>query len=267
MAEHTVKTIVFANQKGGVGKTTCAVNIGACTAKKGYKTLIVDCDPQGNATSGLGVDKRRLSASVYDVLINRVKSDEAIVATQVRGLSLIGSTIDLVGAELELVEATRREYRLADSLKELTDKFDFIYIDCPPSLGLMTLNALCAADAVVVPLLCEFYSLEGLSQLINTIRLVKRGNNPQLELLGVLINMYDGRLNLTVQVLEQIKKFFPGKLFSTPIPRSVRISEAPSHGMSISDYDKYSKGALAYMSVTDELIARAQRKDISNGKK
>ena len=154
MAEHTVKTIVFANQKGGVGKTTCAVNIAACTAKKGYKTLIVDCDPQGNATSGLGVDKRRLSASVYDVLINRVKSDEAIVATQVRGLSLIGSTIDLVGAELELVEATRREYRLADSLKELTDKFDFIYIDCPPSLGLMTLNALCAADAVVVPLLC-----------------------------------------------------------------------------------------------------------------
>ncbi|HPE94972.1 MAG TPA: AAA family ATPase [Bacillota bacterium] len=260
MTEKDIRTIVFANQKGGVGKTTSCVNIAACAAKKGFKTLLIDCDMQGNATSGLGIDKRNLALSVYDVLINRARAKDAVVSTKIKNLDLIGSTISLVGAEIELVDEQRREFRLADSIESLKNEYDLIFIDCPPSLGLLTMNALCAADAVVVPLLCEFYSLEGLSQLTKTIRLVKQSRNVSLELLGVLVNMYDGRLNLTMQVMDQIKRFFPQKLFSTPIPRNVRISEAPSHGMCISDYDRYSKGSIAYSMVTDELLERAGKK-------
>ncbi|MDL2287322.1 AAA family ATPase [Eubacteriales bacterium OttesenSCG-928-G02] len=252
------KTIAFSNQKGGVGKTTSAINISACLAMKGNRVLLVDSDPQGNATSGLGINKRKTSSSVYDLLIGRAKGTEVINKTALQNLDCIPSSMDLVGAEIELVDSERREYKLKDALLPLYELYDFIIIDSPPSLGLVTLNALAASDAVVVPLLCEFYSLEGLSQLTRTIKNVKNNINPHLELLGVLINMYDGRLTLTSQVLEEIKKYFPDKIFKRPIPRNVKISEAPGYGQPICVYDKYSKGALAYDSLTDEFIDRCK---------
>ncbi|PKM62777.1 MAG: hypothetical protein CVU97_03720 [Firmicutes bacterium HGW-Firmicutes-21] len=255
------KTICFANQKGGVGKTTSAVNIAACIARSGKRVLLVDSDPQGNATSGIGINKRGVGASVYDLLIGRNKASEAVIETAYEGLYVIPSSINLVGAELELVDENRREYRLKDVLSEIKSDYDYIIIDCPPSLGLVTINLLTAADAVIIPLLCEYYSLEGLSQLTMTFKHIKRLYNPSLELMGVLINMYDGRLNLTVQVMEEIKKYFSDKLFSTPIPRNVKISEAPSYGMSIIDYDKHSKGAAAYASVAREIMERSIQKD------
>lgn len=251
-----IKTIVFANQKGGVGKTTSAVNIAACLAAKGNRVLLVDSDPQGNATSGLGINKRAAAASVYDVLIGRTKASEAIQKTRFTGLFVLPSSMDLVGAEIELVEESRREYRLRDGLSEVKDSFDYIVIDSPPSLGLLTINALTAADGVVVPLLCEYYSLEGLSQLTQTVKQIQKRYNPSLSLLGVLINMFDGRLNLSLQVMSEIKKYFGEKLFKTPIPRNVRLSEAPSYGEPIGVYDKRSKGALAYDAVTEELMRR-----------
>ncbi|MBQ3081453.1 MAG: ParA family protein [Clostridia bacterium] len=251
-----IKTIVFANQKGGVGKTTSAVNIAACLAAKGGRVLLVDSDPQGNATSGLGINKRGGAASVYDVLIGRSKASEAIQKTRFAGLYVLPSSMDLVGAEIELVEEDRREYRLRDGLAEVKDSFDYIVIDSPPSLGLLTINALTAADGVVVPLLCEYYSLEGLSQLTQTVKQIQKRYNPSLTLLGVLINMYDGRLNLSLQVMSEIKKYFGEKLFKVPVPRNVRLSEAPSYGEPIGVYDRRSKGALAYEAVTQELAAR-----------
>ncbi|HOJ48772.1 MAG TPA: AAA family ATPase [Bacillota bacterium] len=253
------KTICFANQKGGVGKTTSAVNIAACMARAGKKVLLVDSDPQGNATSGIGINKRAAGATVYDLIIGRSKAAQAVQKTAYKGLFIIPSSINLVGAEIELVDENRREFRLKDSIAEIKDDFDYIILDCPPSLGLITINALTAADAVVVPLLCEYYSLEGLSQLTMTIKRVKQLFNPQLELLGVLINMYDGRLNLTIQVLEEIKKYFADKIFKTPIPRNVKISEAPSFGMPIIDYDKHSKGAAAYASIAREIMDRCEK--------
>ncbi len=251
-----LKTIVFANQKGGVGKTTSAVNIAACLATAGNKVLLVDCDPQGNATSGLGVSKRSGASSVYDVLIGRAKASESVQKTAFKNLSIIPSGMALVGAEIELVDEARREYRLRDGLSEIKDEFDFIVIDSPPSLGLLTINALTAADGVVVPLLCEYYSLEGLSQLTQTVKQIQLRYNPDLQLLGVLINMYDGRLNLSLQVLSEIKKHFGAKLFKVPVPRNVRLSEAPSYGEPINVYDKRSKGALAYDEVARELAER-----------
>lgn len=253
------KTICFANQKGGVGKTTSAVNIAACMARSGKKVLLVDSDPQGNATSGIGINKRKTGATVYDLIIGRSKAAEAVLKTAYDGLFVIPSSINLVGAELELVDESRREYRLKDSIAEIRNDFDYIILDCPPSLGLVTINALTAADAVIVPLLCEYYSLEGLSQLTMTIKRIKQLYNPQLELLGVLINMYDGRLNLTIQVLEEIKKYFADKLFKTPVPRNIKISEAPSFGMPIIDYDKHSKGAAAYASIAREIMERSEK--------
>lgn len=252
------KIISFANQKGGVGKTTSSVNIAACLASKGFSVLLTDADPQGNATSGLGVNKRTAAGTAYDLVIGRKSAAEAVCATGVKNLSLIPSSIDLVAAELELVDTPRRESRLRDALNPIRDKFDFIIIDCPPSLGLITLNALTASDAVVIPLLCEYYSLEGLSQLTNTVKSVKKLYNGRLELLGVLINMYDGRLNLTAQVMNELKKYFADKLFRTPIPRNVKLSEAPSYGMTIIDYDRNSKGAAAYSAVTEEFIERCR---------
>lgn len=254
MPEH--KIIAFANQKGGVGKTTSAVNIASSLAAKKYSVLLVDCDPQGNATSGLGIRKKSSSGSVYDVIIGRSKTDDMICSTTVKNLSVLPSSMDLVGAEIELIDMADREARLRAALEQVRDSYDFIIIDCPPSLGLLTLNCLTAADGVVIPLLCEFYSLEGISQLTQTIRHVKSRVNPSLELIGVLVNMYDGRLTLTVQVMEEIKRYFGAKLFARPVPRNVKLSEAPSYGVPIDIYDKYSKGARAYEEVTEELIRR-----------
>ena len=254
MPEH--KIIAFANQKGGVGKTTSAVNIASSLAAKKYSVLLVDCDPQGNATSGLGIRKKSSSGSVYDVIIGRSKTADMVCSTTVKNLSVLPSSMDLVGAEIELIDMADHEARLRAALEQVRDSYDFIIIDCPPSLGLLTLNCLTAADGVVIPLLCEFYSLEGISQLTQTIRHVKSRVNPSLELIGVLVNMYDGRLTLTVQVMEEIKRYFGAKLFARPVPRNVKLSEAPSYGVPIDIYDKYSKGARAYEEVTEELIRR-----------
>lgn len=253
------KIICFANQKGGVGKTTCALNIAACIARSGKKVLFIDSDPQGNATSGIGIKKRSITGSVYDLLIGRMKWEDTAIKTNVRGLSIIPSSMNLVGAELELVDEKDREYRLKKALEGAEKEFDYIIIDCPPSLGLLTINSLAAAKYVVIPVLCEYYSLEGLSQLTATIKQMKRLYNPDIELLGVMINMFDGRLNLSIAVLEEIKKYFADKLFRTPIPRSVKISEAPSHGMPITEYDKNGKGAAAYSAVTLELMQRCEK--------
>lgn len=256
---HKAKIICFANQKGGVGKTTSALNLAACLARSGRKILFIDSDPQGNATSGIGIKKKNISGNVYDLLIGRLRWDEAAVASNVKGLSVIPSSINLVGAELELVDERDREYKLKKALSGAEEQFDYIIIDCPPSLGLLTINALATAKYVVIPVLCEYYSLEGLSQLTATIKQIKRLYNPDIEMLGVLINMFDGRLNLSVAVLEEIKKYFSDKIFKTPIPRSVKISEAPSHGLAITDYDRNGKGAAAYSSVALEIIKRCEK--------
>ena len=252
------KIIAFANQKGGVGKTTSAINVAACIAKNGYSVLVIDCDPQGNATSGLGISKKGLSSSVYDIIIGNCSPNEVILRTKFKNLSIIPSSIDLVGAEIELINLENREYRLKNSIETLKNDYDYIIIDCPPSLSYVTINALNTATGLIVPLLCEFYSLEGLSQLTRTIRMIRQSQNPSLELLGVIINMYDGRLNMSIQVMEQIKKYFPNKIISPPIPRNVKVSEAPSHGMPVIEYDKFSKGALAYNQVSAEIINRTK---------
>lgn len=252
------KTIAFANQKGGVGKTTSAVNIAACVAKSKRNVLLVDTDPQGNATTGLGINKRQIHASVYDLLISRAQASDAVCSTCVPGLSVIPSTMDLVGAEIELVDMDDREYKLRGALAQIADKYDYIFIDCPPSLGLITLNALTAANGLVIPATCEFYSLEGLTQLMNTVRYVKQRKNPSLELVGVLVNMFDGRLTLNAQVLEEMKRYFGSKMFSRPVPRNVKLSEAPSYGVPAYMYDKYSKGSRAYEDIAQELAERCE---------
>lgn len=252
-------TVSFSNQKGGVGKTTSALNAAAFLAKTGRKVLLVDDDPQGNATSGLGISKKNISCSLYDVMTNEAKASEAVQKTAVDNLFALPSGIDLVGAELELVNEERREFRIKDALDEIKNEYNYIIIDSPPSLGLLSVNALCASDSVVIPMLCEYYSLEGLSQLMNSISLIKKMYNPGLDVLGILINMYDGRLNLTSQVLDEIKNHFSDKLFDTFIPRNIKLSEAPSFGMPVYKYDRYSKGALAYESFVKEMIERAEK--------
>ncbi len=248
------KTIAVVNQKGGVGKTTSTVNLAASIAAKGYKVLLVDIDPQGNATSGLGVNKRELKISSYDVLINSMLIEKVMIKTEFDNLWVLPSSMNLAGAELELVDMTRRESKLKNSLALIKDSFDFIFLDCPPSLGLLTLNALCAADTVLVPIQCEYYALEGLSQLMATIRQVKRLYNPLIDVEGVLLTMFDGRLNLTHQVVDELKKFFPRKVYASVIPRNVKLSEAPSYGLPIAYYDKNSKGALAYDALAIEFL-------------
>lgn len=248
------KTIAVVNQKGGVGKTTSTVNLAASIAAKGYKVLLVDIDPQGNATSGLGVNKRELKISSYDVLVNSMLIEKVMIKTEFDNLWVLPSSMNLAGAELELVDMTRRESKLKNSLALIKDSFDFIFLDCPPSLGLLTLNALCAADTVLVPIQCEYYALEGLSQLMATIRQVKRLYNPLIDVEGVLLTMFDGRLNLTHQVVDELKKFFPRKVYASVIPRNVKLSEAPSYGLPIAYYDKNSKGALAYDALAVEFL-------------
>ena len=248
------KIIAITNQKGGVGKTTTAVNLSACVAVAGKKTLLVDLDPQGNATSGLGIDKDVLQYTIYDVLINQTEAKDIIVETNIKKLHVLPATITLAGAEVEMVSLVSRETLLKNVLHVLKNVYDYIFIDCPPSLSLLTINALVAADYVVVPVQCEFYALEGLTQLMRTIEAVQAEMNPQLELEGVVMTMFDGRTNLSIQVAEEVKKYFGKKVFKTIIPRNVRLSEAPSYGEPIIIYDPKSKGAEVYKKLAKEVM-------------
>ena len=252
------KTISIINQKGGVGKTTTAVNLAAAVGAKGKRVLLCDIDPQGNTTSGYGVNKRDVRVSAYDVLINGAKAADAVLHTRFQNVDLLPAAMDLAGAEVELIALDRRESRLKTALAGIWDSYDFVLLDCPPSLGLITINALCASDSFLVPIQCEYYALEGLAQLMATVRQIKRLYNPALELEGVLLTMYDGRLNLTAQVVEEVKKFFPQKVYATAIPRNVRLSEAPSFGEPVLYYDRTSRGAEAYNAFADEFL-RKQR--------
>ncbi len=248
------KVIAIANQKGGVGKTTTSVNLSACLAHIGKKVLLIDTDPQGNATSGVGVNKGDVHSCIYDILIDDVDVNKVILATKVENLDIIPATISLAGAEIELVSTISREVRMKRALQNVRNEYDYIIIDCPPSLGLLTLNALTASDSILIPVQCEYYALEGLSQLLSTIRLVQKHLNSSLEIDGVLLTMFDARTNLGIQVIEEVKKYFQDKVYKTIIPRNVRLSEAPSHGEPIIVYDARSRGAEVYLELAKEVV-------------
>ena len=250
------KIIAFANQKGGVGKTTTCINMAAYMAVMGKRVLILDMDPQGNASSGVGIEKNNKLKTIYNVIDKDAFVDEVILHTAIVGLDIIPATVDLAGAEIDLVQMQSREHVVKNILAKIRDNYDYIVIDCPPSLGLLTVNSLSAADSVIIPIQCEFFALEGLSQLMNTVRLVKQHLNPQLQVEGVVLTMKDNRSNLVAQVSAEIKKFFGAKVFETYIPRNVRLAEAPSHGEPIVLYDTSSKGADAYLKLTEELLER-----------
>ena len=253
------KVIAIANQKGGVGKTTTAINVAACLAVQQHrKVLLIDVDPQGNSTSGLGLDKQEMGESVYDVLVDEVPAERAIRDTAFPGLKIMPSTMDLAGAEIELVSLIAREYRLRSAIDEVRNQFDYVLIDCPPSLGLLTINALAAADSVLIPIQCEFYALEGLTQLLSSIRLVQRSLNRELAIEGVVLTMFDGRTNLSIEVADEVKRFFGDKVFRTLIPRNVRLSEAPGHGKPIIAYDPASRGAEVYSELAKELVRNGE---------
>ena len=248
------KIIAVVNQKGGVGKTTTAVNLTAALTEAGKRVLLCDFDPQANATSGLGLDKRHLRHSIYDVIINNTPAKDAIVHTDFG--DVLPSTADLAGAGVELISMDTPNYRLRNALETVKDQYDLIFIDCPPSLELLTLNSLCAADGIMVPVQCEYYALEGLTDLMTTLRMVKRKLNPKLEIFGVALTMFDGRTNFSTQVAQEVRRHFPGKVYATVIPRNVRLAEAPSHGLPVTMYDKHSRGSVAYKAMAQEIIEK-----------
>ena len=245
------RIIAVVNQKGGVGKTTSAVNLTAALHDLGLKVLLCDFDPQANATSGMGIDKRKIKHSIYDVTISGVDAESAILSTKYG--DILPSSADLAGAGVELISTEHRELQLEKALHSVKGKYDLILIDCPPSLELLTLNGLCAADGILVPVQCEYYALEGLSDLMSTLRMVKRRMNPRLEIFGVALTMFDGRTNFSTQVAQEVRRHFPGKVFATVIPRNIRLAEAPSHGIPVTAYDKYSRGAKAYKEMAEEI--------------
>lgn len=248
------KVIAVSNQKGGVGKTTTSVNLSASLGKSGKKILLLDADPQGNASSGVGFNKRNSKFTVYDLILEDVNINQAIVKTNFKNLSLIPSSVDLAAVETKLYNKKNKEFKLRDSILKIKDDYDYIFIDCPPAISLITINALTAADTMLIPIQCEFYALEGLSQLVNTARLIKRTTNPELEIEGVLLTMFDGRLNLTKQVAREVKKYFGTKVFKTTIPRAVKISEAPSFGEPVVYFDARCKGSKAYKNLAKEFL-------------
>ena len=248
------KIIAVVNQKGGVGKTTTAVNLTAALKELGLKVLLCDFDPQANATSGMGVDKRAIKHSVYDVTINDVPTEKAILSTQYG--DVLPAAAELAGAAVELIGQDHRERALEKALHQIRDRYDVIFIDCPPSLEMLTLNGLCAADAILVPVQCEYYALEGLSDLMSTLRMVKKRLNPRLEIFGVALTRFDGRTNFSTQVAQEVRKHFPGKVFATIIPRNIRLAEAPSHGIPVGAYDRTSRGAVAYKAMAEEIAKK-----------
>jgi chromosome partitioning protein len=251
------RIVAVANQKGGVGKTTTVINLAAYLAEFGRRVLVVDVDPQGNATTGLGVDKNEVETSTYDVLLGEATVGQAVIASETPGLHVLPATLDLAGAEVELIGEAEREFRLRAALMPVRDRYDYLFVDCPPSLGLLTINALAAADGVLIPIQCEFFALEGLSQLMNTIELVRRRLNPKLHLDGAVLTMFDGRTNLSAQVAAEVRRYLGEQVFAVAVPRTVRLSEAPSYGQPISRYDPRSKAAEVYRQIAEEVLRRA----------
>ena len=250
------KAIAIFNQKGGVGKTTTNINLAACLAAKGKKILILDIDPQGNTTSGVGISKRGLKVTTHEILIeDTYRPEEAIIPTGIKNLDIMPASVQLAGAEVELIQIAGREKRLKKAIDQVKPNYDYIFVDCPPSLGLLTINSLTAVDSVLIPIQCEFYALEGVSQLMSTIEIVKKNSNPDLQIEGVILSMFDGRTNLSIQVVEEVKKYFKEKVYTTVIPRNVRLAEALSHGMPVIQYDPKSAGARAYKEFAEEFLS------------